>query len=74
MTENPRREDAAAEPAEFDWHWIQQASNHELSAHGRQVQARPPWQQPDRPVRPSWTKRMRFRLYLIAGRTQRRRS
>jgi hypothetical protein len=72
VTEQPRRED---DPAEFDWRWIQQASVRELSAHGRQVQARPPWQPPARPARPSWAKRLRFRLWLlVSGRGQRRRS
>jgi hypothetical protein len=80
VTEHPRRADQADEAlepderTEFDWQWIQQAPNRELSAHGRQVQARPPWQQPDRPARPSWAKRVRFRLYLLVGRGQRRRS
>jgi len=54
------------EPQEFDWAWIQAAETRELSAHGRQVQAR--MSAPPAPVRrPSLLKRLRFRLYLALG-------
>jgi hypothetical protein len=55
---------------ELDWQWIREAENRELSAHGRAVQARPPWQQEARPApRPSLGKRLRFRLWLLLHRS-----
>jgi hypothetical protein len=58
---------------EFDRSWIAAADQRELSAHGRAVQARPPWQEPDRPARPSLAKRVRFRIYLLFSRPGQRR-
>jgi hypothetical protein len=51
----------------LDWQWIREAPVHELSAHGREVQAR--WRtEAVAPSaagrRPSLLKRLRFRLWL----------
>ncbi len=54
------------EQPEFDWAWIREAEIRELSAHGRQVQARMNTPVPE-PRRPSWFKRLRFRLFLALG-------
>jgi hypothetical protein len=64
-------------PSEFDWSWSREASIRELSAHGREVQARRSAGPPQPPRRLSWAKRLRFRLYLVLGRrgrAQRRRN
>jgi hypothetical protein len=56
------------EPAEFNWSWIREAEVRELSAHGRQVQARYE-AGPSQPARrPSAFKRLRFRIYLAIRR------
>lgn len=60
------------EPEEFDWTWIQQAPTRELSAHGREVQARMAAGPPSPPARPSRWKRLRFRLFLVLQRRRRR--
>jgi hypothetical protein len=54
------------EQPEFDWAWIKEAEIRELSAHGRQVQARMTAPPPP-PSRPSLFKRLRFRLFLALG-------
>jgi hypothetical protein len=59
------------ETPEFDWSWIREARIRELSAHGREVQARMAAGPPRPPRQPSFAKRLRFRLYLFL---QRRRS
>lgn len=56
------------EPAEFTWSWIREAPTRELSAHGRQVQARYAAGLPAPPKRPSPFKRLRFKLFLLAQR------
>jgi hypothetical protein len=49
---------------EFSLAWARSSPTHELSAHGRSVQQR--LETPAlRPVRPSFTKRLRFTLYRI---------
>ena len=55
------------EPPEFDWSWIREAEVRELSAHGRQVQARMTEPPAPGPRRPSLFKRLRFRLFLAFG-------
>ena len=58
----------ASEEREFDWAWIKEAPTRELSAHGRQVQARMT-AGPTEPSRsPGLVKRLRFRLYLLRSR------
>ena len=60
------------QPPELDWQWIREAPVHELSAHGREVQAR--WREAaagPTPRRPSWIRRLRFRLWLSLARRSR---
>lgn len=56
------------EEREFDWAWIKQARIRELSAHGRDVQARMAAGPPVPPRPPGLLKRLRFRLYLWRSR------
>lgn len=76
VNEPPEPEPPEPEPPEFSWSWIQQAPTRELSAHGREVQARYAAGPPPPPKRPSAVKRLRFRAFLLAQRlgARRRRS
>ena len=67
----PDSEPTDVPPPAFDWTWMRSASVHELSAHGRAVQARMAAGPTPPPRRPSWLKRLRFRFFLAR---QRRRS
>jgi hypothetical protein len=63
--EDDRRTTADPElDREFSLAWARNSPTHELSAHGRTVQQRLDTP-PQRPIRPSFWKRLRFALYRV---------